>query len=78
MRGLVCDFEHDLERIPDGGEGRLIAFLGGTIGNLYPDQRRDFLERIAALLVPGDHILLGTDLIKDTARLEAAYDDPRA
>ena len=75
VRGLVCDFEHDLERIPDGG-GRLVAFLGGTIGNLYPDARRDFLSRIAALLEPGDRILLGTDLVKATSRLELAYDDP--
>jgi L-histidine Nalpha-methyltransferase len=75
VRGLVCDFEHDLERIPNG-DGRLVAFLGGTIGNLYPDARRDFLARIAALLEPGDRILLGTDLVKERARLELAYDDP--
>jgi L-histidine N-alpha-methyltransferase len=76
IRGLVCDFEHDLERIPSGGGGRLVAFLGGTIGNLYPDARRDFLARIGALLEPGDHILLGTDLVKERSRLEIAYDDP--
>ncbi|HXS46087.1 MAG TPA: L-histidine N(alpha)-methyltransferase [Solirubrobacterales bacterium] len=76
VRGLVCDFEHDLERIPSGG-GRLVAFLGGTIGNLYPDARRDFLSRVAALLEPGDHILLGTDLVKESGRLEAAYNDSR-
>jgi L-histidine Nalpha-methyltransferase len=75
IRGLVCDFEHHLERVPDGVEGRLIAFLGGTIGNLYPQPRHEFLARIAALLCPGDHLLLGTDLVKDTGRLEAAYDD---
>jgi L-histidine N-alpha-methyltransferase len=75
VRGLVCDFEHDLERIPSG-DGRLVAFLGGTIGNLYPDARREFLGRIAALLEPGDRILLGTDLVKERDRLEAAYDDP--
>jgi L-histidine Nalpha-methyltransferase len=74
VRGLVCDFEHDLERIPSGG-GRLVAFLGGTIGNLYPDARHDFLTRIAKLLEPGDQILLGTDLVKESSRLEAAYDD---
>jgi L-histidine Nalpha-methyltransferase len=77
VRGLVCDFEHDLERIPNGGGGRLVAFLGGTIGNLYPDARRDFLSRVAALLEPGDRILLGTDLVKDSTRLEAAYNDSR-
>ena len=76
VRGLVCDFEHDLERIPDGGDGRLIAFLGGTIGNLYPDACREFLSRLAALLGSDDCILLGTDLVKEPLRLEAAYDDP--
>jgi L-histidine N-alpha-methyltransferase len=75
VRGLVCDYEHHLERIPDGDGRRLIAFLGGTVGNLYPRPRQAFLERIAALLGPGDQLLLGTDLIKETARLEAAYDD---
>ncbi len=75
VSGLVCDFEQDLELIPEAEGGRLIAFLGGTIGNLYPDPRRDFLARIAALLGPDDRLLLGTDLVKDTARLEAAYND---
>ncbi len=75
VRGLVCDFEHDLERIPDGDGGRLVAFLGGTIGNLHPDARREFLTRLAALLEPGDRFLLGTDLVKERVRLEAAYDD---
>jgi L-histidine N-alpha-methyltransferase len=75
VRGLVCDFEHHLERIPEGDDRRLIAFLGGTIGNLYPEPRRDFLARLAALMEPGDHLLLGTDLVKDSGRLEDAYDD---
>jgi L-histidine N-alpha-methyltransferase len=75
IRGLVCDFEHHLERIPNDDSGRLVAFLGGTIGNLYPDARREFLARLAALLGPEDRLLLGTDLVKEPARLEAAYDD---
>ncbi len=75
VRGLVCDFEHDLERVPNGGGSRLFAFLGGTIGNLYPDARREFLTRLAALLGRGDRLLLGTDLVKEPVRLEAAYDD---
>lgn len=75
VHGLVCDFEQHLERIPHGTDRRMIAFLGGTIGNLYPRQRQAFLERIAALLGPDDHLLLGTDLIKDRDRLEAAYND---
>jgi L-histidine N-alpha-methyltransferase len=75
IRGLVCDFERDLERIPDGEKGRLVAFLGGTIGNLYPLARHEFLARIASLLGPEDRLLLGTDLVKDHGRLEAAYND---
>jgi L-histidine N-alpha-methyltransferase len=75
VHGLVCDFEQDLERIPPSDGARMIAFLGGTIGNLYPRQRHAFLERIGALLGPADHLLLGTDLVKEPARLEAAYDD---
>ncbi|HEU4739682.1 MAG TPA: L-histidine N(alpha)-methyltransferase [Solirubrobacterales bacterium] len=75
VHGLVCDFEQHLERVPHGTDQRMIAFLGGTIGNLYPRQRHAFLERIRALLGPGDNLLLGTDLIKDRARLEAAYND---
>jgi L-histidine N-alpha-methyltransferase len=75
VHGLVCDFEHHLERIPDGDDGRLIAFLGGTIGNLYPGPRREFLTRLAGLMGPGDYLLLGADLVKDGGRLEDAYDD---
>jgi L-histidine Nalpha-methyltransferase len=75
IRGLVCDFERDLELIPDDGGRRLVAFLGGTIGNLYPRARRAFLSRLAALMGPEDRLLLGTDLVKERARLEAAYDD---
>lgn len=75
VHGLVCDFEQHLERVPHGSGARMIAFLGGTIGNLYPRERHAFLKRIRDLLGPDDHLLLGTDLIKDRARLEAAYND---
>jgi L-histidine N-alpha-methyltransferase len=74
VHGLVCDFERDLERIPLGGP-RVIALLGGTIGNFEPAQRASFLSRVANLLGDGDHFLLGTDLVKDRARVEAAYND---
>ena len=74
VRGHVCDFELDLERVPVPGP-RVIAFLGGTIGNFQPAQRASFLRRISNLLGPEDHFLLGTDLVKDAATLEAAYDD---
>ena len=74
VRGLVCDFELDLERMPIGGP-RMIALLGGTIGNFAPQQRAGFLRRICNLLGPEDSFLLGTDLVKDRETLEAAYDD---
>jgi L-histidine N-alpha-methyltransferase len=74
VRGLVCDFELDLERLPIGGP-RMIALLGGTIGNFAPQQRAGFLRRICNLLGPEDYFLLGTDLVKDRETLEAAYDD---
>jgi len=74
VRAVVGDFEHHLGTIPAGGR-RLIAFLGGTIGNLAPKQRALFLSELAASMAPGDGLLLGTDLVKDPSRLEAAYDD---
>jgi L-histidine Nalpha-methyltransferase len=74
VTAVVGDFEHHLHTIPGGGR-RLVAFLGGTIGNLAPKARALFLSEVAALLAPGDGLLLGTDLVKDVARLEAAYDD---
>jgi L-histidine N-alpha-methyltransferase len=74
VHGLVCDFEFDLERVPVEGP-RVIALLGGTVGNFAPHQRAGFLRRISNLLGPEDRFLLGTDLVKDPAILEAAYND---
>jgi L-histidine N-alpha-methyltransferase len=74
VHAVVGDFEHHLDRIPRGGT-RLVAFLGSTIGNLTPATRAVFLADLAAGLAPGDGLLLGTDLVKDPARLVAAYDD---
>jgi L-histidine N-alpha-methyltransferase len=73
---IVGDFERDLDLLPEGGR-HLIAFLGSTIGNLYPDQRARLLSALAEALGPGDALLLGVDLVKDVARLEAAYNDPQ-
>src|SRR5688572_9992440 len=71
---VVGDFDHDLHRIPKSGR-RIVAFLGGTIGNLMPDARAAFLRDIATGLGPRDSFLLGIDLVKDVDRLVAAYDD---
>ena len=71
----VCgDFEEHLGKIPRVGR-RLVVFLGSTIGNLTPGPRMDFLSALADTLQPGDSLLLGTDLVKDSERLVRAYDD---
>jgi L-histidine N-alpha-methyltransferase len=74
VHAIVGDFEGDLDALP-GGDRRLIAFLGSTIGNLYPDQRARFLTNLGDVLARDDAVLLGIDLVKDAARLEAAYND---
>jgi L-histidine Nalpha-methyltransferase len=74
VHAVVGDFREHLDQI--GGSGRrLIAFLGGTIGNLDRPARRRFFADLNATMVEGDHFLIGTDLVKDTARIVAAYDD---
>ncbi|MFF3311204.1 L-histidine N(alpha)-methyltransferase [Streptomyces sp. NPDC002952] len=74
VHALIADFTAGLT-LPDTPGPRLVAFLGGTIGNLLPDERAAFLASVRSLLAPGDTLLLGTDLVKDPAVLVAAYDD---
>ncbi len=74
IAALCGDFEEHLGKIPNVGR-RLVAFLGSTIGNLEPGPRAEFLASVFDLLQPGDSLLLGTDLVKDTGRLVRAYDD---
>ena len=75
VHGVIGDFERHLDQLPDPVGPRIVAFLGGTIGNFLPGSRRRFLRAIAGLLQDGDHLLMGTDLVKDPEVLEAAYDD---
>ena len=75
VRAVVSDFEEHLG-LPAAYGARLVAFLGGTIGNLLPAERAAFLARLRAGLHAGDALLLGTDLVKDPEALVAAYDDP--
>jgi L-histidine N-alpha-methyltransferase len=74
VHAVVGDFERHLGEVPTTGR-RTIAFLGGTIGNFAPEPRARFLASLAATLRPGETLLLGTDLVKDEARLVRAYDD---
>ena len=71
---VVADFHQHLDRLPTDGR-RLIAFLGGTIGNLDPAERRRFLVDLDCVMDAEDRLLIGTDLVKDRARLVRAYDD---
>jgi L-histidine N-alpha-methyltransferase len=80
IRGFVGDFDRSLERLLTRrgraeGSGRLVVFLGGTIGNFTPERRRSFLSRLRSGLKEGDYLLVGVDLVKDARVLEAAYDD---
>jgi L-histidine N-alpha-methyltransferase len=74
VHALIADFTAELA-LPDTPGPRLVAFLGGTIGNLLPAERAAFLASVRALLAPGDALLLGTDLVKDEEVLVRAYDD---
>jgi L-histidine N-alpha-methyltransferase len=71
---VVGDFTVDLDKLPRG-DRRMVAFLGGTIGNLVPAERAAFLTALRAVLEPGETLLLGTGLVIDEATLVAAYDD---
>ncbi|HSD28809.1 MAG TPA: L-histidine N(alpha)-methyltransferase [Vicinamibacteria bacterium] len=74
VSGVVGDFARDLAALGPGG-GRLVLFLAGTIGNLHPQELPSFFREVAAVLEPHDGFLVGVDLVKDEARLHAAYND---
>lgn len=74
VHGVVGDFTTGVHRLP-GGHHRLVAFLGGTLGNLIPEERADFLAGLREVLGTGEHLLLGVGLVTDPAVLVPAYDD---
>jgi L-histidine N-alpha-methyltransferase len=74
VHGVVGDFTRDLDKLP-GGDHRLVAFLGGTLGNLIPFERTEFLAGVRAVLNSGEHLLLGVGLVTSPAVLVPAYDD---
>jgi L-histidine N-alpha-methyltransferase len=73
---VVGDFTRHLARLPTGGT-RMVAFLGGTVGNFYLEERRAFFGALADVLEHGDWLLLGVDLVKPIDRIMEAYDDSR-
>ncbi|MGI8801986.1 MAG: L-histidine N(alpha)-methyltransferase [Solirubrobacteraceae bacterium] len=75
VHGVIGDFERHLDRVPPAVGPRIVALLGGTVGNFPPGSRRRFLRAMAGLLGPDDRLLVGIDLLKDPVVLQAAYDD---
>ncbi|MCX6394885.1 MAG: L-histidine N(alpha)-methyltransferase [Propionibacteriales bacterium] len=78
VEAVVGDFTLHLAHLPRStvsGGRRMVAFLGGTIGNLYREERGAFLGALADTLESGDSLLLGTDLVKSADRLISAYND---
>lgn len=75
--GIAADYFEGLGRLSrDGSARRLALFLGSNVGNFEPDEAVKVLRALRGVLEPGDALLLGADLQKDPAALEAAYDDP--
>ena len=74
LHGVVGDFTKHLDRLPRG-DRRMVAFLGGTIGNLVPAERAAFLTQLRSALQPGEHFLLGTGMVVEEDVLVRAYDD---
>jgi L-histidine N-alpha-methyltransferase len=75
LHGVVGDFTRHLNRLPGGSGHRMVAFLGGTIGNLLPAERAEFLSQLRSVLRPGEQLLLGTASVTDERVLLPAYDD---
>ena len=75
VHGVIGDFERHLDALPEPDGPRIVALLGGTIGNFLPGSRRRFLRSVRRQLGHDDRLLLGTDLVKDPRVIEAAYDD---
>lgn len=75
VQGVVGDFERHLGSVPEAQGRRLVLFLGGTIGNLDPEERTAFLSQVRGLVGKADRVLIGMDLVKEVALLEAAYND---
>lgn len=76
VHGLVSTYDQALQALPPtDSPRRLIAFIGSTLGNLAPEPEQHFFQHVSQALTDGDYFLLGVDLHKDTATLEAAYND---
>lgn len=74
IRGIVADFLEHLRFLPRS-EPRLFCFFGSTIGNMDEPEADRFMAELGRQMQPGDHLLLGLDMVKDVNVLENAYND---
>ena len=78
--GVGADFSAALTLPPEAGDPaagpRVMFYAGSSIGNFTPDEALAFLRQVRdASSAAGGGLLIGVDLVKDAAELEAAYDD---
>lgn len=76
VHGYVADFTRDLHHLPHA-ENTVFLLMGSTIGNFPPRRMHAVLQEVARAMHPGNRFLLGIDMVKDPAILEAAYNDSR-
>ena len=79
VHSVAADYtaDHALPALDPPEDRRVVWFPGSSIGNLVPTEAQRFLERMGRVAGPGGGLLIGVDLHKDSATLEAAYDDAR-
>jgi dimethylhistidine N-methyltransferase len=76
VTGYVADYQTALAGASARIDGpKLVVFLGSSLGNYSTDEASDLLAQVVRTMGADDRLLLGTDLAKDRATLEAAYDD---
>ena len=73
---IVADYTEGMRQNSASHPGRkLVLYIGSSIGNFSPADALELLRGVRAQLLPGDCLLLGTDMVKDVDTLLAAYDD---
>lgn len=75
VKPICSEFTHEKKlALPEGGR-RLALYIGSSIGNFDQEDAIQLLQWLSIQLQPGDALLLGTDMVKDSAPLLAAYND---
>ncbi|MGI4854769.1 MAG: L-histidine N(alpha)-methyltransferase [Janthinobacterium lividum] len=75
IRPQIANYVTDPLVMPKHDGPTLSLYIGSSIGNFAPEEAIAILKNLRAQLKPGDSLLLGTDLVKDTETLLAAYND---